>query len=336
MSELPADTLETNAGPIVLHVPHSSTLIPESIRPDILLSDSALEAEVRNMTDSYTDELFAYDGALTTRFPISRLIVDPERFLDDDEEPMAACGMGVIYTSTSELKPLRTPPSDAERTELIGRFYEPHHRDLEANVAAALVSNCECVVIDCHSFPDVPRPYEQSQEPDRPDLCIGTDPFHTPDDLVSYVKAKAKALGMTVAINMPFAGALVPAAYYQKRKSVVAIMLEVNRRLYIDERTGKKSEGFAETKDKIEQLIASIEQWQGEGFMERLTVDGDLIAKQFWDGGKPGYSGYVSAYNYYGSYVVLHDAGMSVYPTRAEAVAQATMRTDATVEVWTY
>jgi hypothetical protein len=51
----------------------------------------------------------------------------------------------VVYTSTSELKPLRTPPSDAEQTELIDRFYEPHHRELEANVAAALASNCECV-----------------------------------------------------------------------------------------------------------------------------------------------------------------------------------------------
>ena len=264
MSELPADPLETSAGPIVLHVPHSSTLIPKSIRPDILLSDSELEVEVRNMTDAYTDELFAYEGAQMTRFPISRLIVDPERFLDDDEEPMAARGMGVIYTSTSGLKPLRAPPSAAKRMELIDRFYAPHHRELRANVAAALASNCECVVIDCHSFPDVPRPYEQSQERDRPDLCIGTDPFHTPDDLASYVKAKAEALGMTVETDTPFAGALVPAAYYKKRKSVVAIMLEVNRRLYMDERTGKKSDGFAETKQKIEQLIASIEEWQAK------------------------------------------------------------------------
>ena len=336
MSDSCSDPSASESSAIVLHVPHSSTVIPESIRPDILLSDSDLEAEIRDMTDSYTDELFAYDGARMTRFPISRLIVDPERFLDDDDEPMAACGMGVVYVSTSELKQLRTPPSDAERTELIDRFYEPHHRDLEAKVSAALASNCECVVIDCHSFPDAPRPYEQSQEPDRPDLCIGTDPFHTPADLVSYVAAEAESLGMTVAINMPFAGALVPSAYYQTRKSVVAIMLEVNRRMYMDERTGNKTEEFDETKENIEQLITSIEEWRGEGFMERLTANGDLIAKQFWDGGGPGYSGYVSAYDYYGSYVVLHDAGMSVYRTRAEAVAEATMRTDATVEVWTY
>ncbi len=69
MSEPPTDTLDTNAGPIVLHVPHSSTLIPESIRPDILLSDTALEAEVRNMTASSTDGRVASDSALTTPAP---------------------------------------------------------------------------------------------------------------------------------------------------------------------------------------------------------------------------------------------------------------------------
>jgi hypothetical protein len=40
-------------------------------------------------------------------FPVSRLVVDPERFVDDATEPMAACGMGVIYTQTSQRMPLR-------------------------------------------------------------------------------------------------------------------------------------------------------------------------------------------------------------------------------------
>ena len=40
------------------------------------------------MTDWYTDELFALppDAAVTVRFPVSRLIVDPERFEDPEAE----------------------------------------------------------------------------------------------------------------------------------------------------------------------------------------------------------------------------------------------------------
>lgn len=83
---------------VVVHVPHSSTSIPIALRPGILLSDPDLKAELVRMTDAFTDELFldAIAGAEAVVFPVSRLILDPERFENDGDEPMAARGMGVI------------------------------------------------------------------------------------------------------------------------------------------------------------------------------------------------------------------------------------------------
>ena len=65
------------------------------------------------MTDAYIDELFDYhaEGVQKVIFPISRLVLDPERFLDDDQEIMAERGMGVIYTQTSSGQRLRYPPN---------------------------------------------------------------------------------------------------------------------------------------------------------------------------------------------------------------------------------
>jgi len=62
------------------------------------------------MTDAFTDDLFVPDfvGAQTIIFPMSRLVLDPERFLNDDDEIMSALGMGVIYTRTSD-GPWRRP-----------------------------------------------------------------------------------------------------------------------------------------------------------------------------------------------------------------------------------
>jgi N-formylglutamate deformylase len=79
---------------MILHIPHSSDLIPEQFRDQILLSDDDLTAELLRMTDAYTDELFSYPGATTVLFPISRLLVDVERFSDDKKEPMTKGGMG--------------------------------------------------------------------------------------------------------------------------------------------------------------------------------------------------------------------------------------------------
>jgi len=39
--------------------------------------------------------------------------------------------------------------------------------------------NNKVLIIDCHSFPKSPLPYELNQEKSRPEICIGTDNFHT-------------------------------------------------------------------------------------------------------------------------------------------------------------
>lgn len=54
------------------------------------------------------------------------------------------------------------------------------------------------------------------------------------------------ALGFRVALNDPFAGALVPISRYQKDNRVRAVMIEINRNLYMDEASGEPNERLAE------------------------------------------------------------------------------------------
>jgi N-formylglutamate amidohydrolase len=231
------ESIVGNAPAVAVHIPHASTHIPENVRGRFLLSDAELQAEVGRITDHFTDELFGLpaDRATTVRFPVSRLVVDPERFEDDRLEPMSARGMGVIYTRTSLQTPLRDPPGDREREDLLERFYRPHHRDLTAVVDRALERHGSCLVIDGHSFPASPLPYEYDQDPNRPDICIGTDAFHTPDWLRELAREEFRALGYAVQIDRPFAGALVPQRHYRSDPRVRAVMVEINRGLYMTE-----------------------------------------------------------------------------------------------------
>jgi N-formylglutamate deformylase len=41
----------------IVHVPHSSTSIPDDVRAQLLLGDDALAEELRLMTDARTEEL---------------------------------------------------------------------------------------------------------------------------------------------------------------------------------------------------------------------------------------------------------------------------------------
>lgn len=222
---------------VVLHVPHDSKDIPADVRCQFCVGDEDLEVELLRMTDHLTHHLFAEGFAATAvRAPVSRLVVDVERFASDAHEPMATRGMGVVYTSTSDGKLLRRPLTAQERQALLDRFYHPHHARLEAAVAAALDRHGRCLVLDCHSFPDKALPYEHADPAAiRPDICIGTDEFHTSPELAGAFVDVFQRGGWRVRLNEPFSGALVPSTRYRRDTRVSAVMVEVNRRLYVSE-----------------------------------------------------------------------------------------------------
>lgn len=241
---------------LIFHIPHSSTLIPDEFRPDFALSDTNLAEEIRLMTDWHTADLFRSAVAAlgsAVEFPVSRLLVDPERFPDDAEEPMAKVGMGMLYTKTAHGAILRNEDCDkgAKRERLINEYYAPHHRQLSEVVQGALEKEGRALIIDCHSFPLRALPYEPVQSPDRPDICIGTDSFHTPAELRDRLKQAFEVVGYRVHIDSPFAGALTPPEHYGSNQSVQAVMIEINRALYMDEMTTKKSDQFDEVSQHI-------------------------------------------------------------------------------------
>ena len=143
--------------------------------------------------------------------------------------------MGVIYTRTTQQTPLREGPSDREREDLLDRFYRPHHRELAAAVDRSLSQHGTCLLIDAHSFPARPLPYELDQDPNRPDICIGTDSFHTPAWLHDVARRGFLELGYSVQIDRPFAGALVPLRHYRSDRRVSSVMIEINRGLYMSQ-----------------------------------------------------------------------------------------------------
>ncbi len=245
--------------PIVLHLPHARVEIPDDIRPSLLLDEIELRRELIRMTDWYTDELFSLPSPTATPviYGVSRLVLDPERFLDDRREKMAAKGMGVVYTRTSQDTPLRDGLSPAERQALIQRFYDPHHAELNRCAGAALDAHGWCLVIDSHSLPSHPLPFEPDQNPKRPDICIGTDEVHTPCWLRDLAHCIYKQAGFSVKLNRPFPGSLTPSEYERDRR-VHSIMIELNRGLYLDETTGARLPEFSQFCTRHRQVLAQL------------------------------------------------------------------------------
>jgi N-formylglutamate amidohydrolase len=250
--------MESDAYPpcVSLHVPHDSIMIPADVRSRFLLADAELQRELDRMTDHQTLAIFADPSseAVVVRSPVSRLVVDVERFPNDVDELMAARGMGAVYAATSLLTPLRRHLADDVRERLMQAYYHPHHARLEEAVTKAVDRYGRCLVIDCHSFPSVALPYEMADPSKaRPDICIGTDDFHTSEGLAAAFLSAFQLQGWSVNLNDPFPGALVPASRYRTDRRVEAVMVEVNRRLYLQEDDATPLPDFPETAGRIRQ-----------------------------------------------------------------------------------
>ena len=66
------------------------------------------------------------------------------------------------------------------------------------------------LIVDCHSFPSHPLQCDKDQAIPRPDICIGTDPFHTPKALVEVAESAFRNVGLSVGIDRPYDGTIVP------------------------------------------------------------------------------------------------------------------------------
>ncbi|MFH1331545.1 MAG: N-formylglutamate amidohydrolase [Actinomycetota bacterium] len=247
--------------PVVVHAPHGGTRIPDEERPLFLLDAPALAEELRLMTDHRTDRLAeaAADlGAAAFVNRISRLVVDPERFPDEREE-MEAVGMGFAYTATARGGVLRRLTSD-DRARLKARWFDPYAAALERLVGEVRDRFGVCVIIDLHSYPSRALPYERHGNGPRPEVCIGTSAFHTPEWLAGLVEAACERLDLSHARNTPFSGCYVPLSMYRQDESVLSVMLEVRRDVYLDEASARPTDGEA----RVGELVAAVVREVGE------------------------------------------------------------------------
>jgi N-formylglutamate deformylase len=234
--------------PVILHVPHASRRIPESARERILLDDPALATELDRMTDTDTDLLAAQAALAAGERPwifenlVSRLVVDPERFPDEREEMLAA-GMGAVYTRTSYGEALRLEDAAYTRS-LLAEFFDPYAQAMTDLVENRLAEAGRAVIIDVHSYPSRALPYELHGADARPPVCLGTDAFHTPGELVDAARAAFGECG-EIALNSPFSGCYVPLRHYGANREVSALMIELRRDGYLIEPAGPRTAGFA-------------------------------------------------------------------------------------------
>lgn len=258
--------------PLVLDSPHSGTHYPEDFRPAVS-RDLLRQAE-----DSFVDELYASGPALgatliAARFP--RSYIDPNRSLLDIDTslleapwpgPAAASrktelGIGLIWRVLDSGEPIYARRLSVDEVkERIVRYHQPYQRAVRDAIERLHEHFGAVFHLNLHSMPAVSSSIsEEGPGKSRADFVLGDRNGTTCEpEFTGLVAETLRAMGYHVKINDPYKGVELVRAFSDPKAQRHSLQIEVNRRIYMDERTREKTSGFATLRADLDRLLAAV------------------------------------------------------------------------------
>jgi N-formylglutamate amidohydrolase len=271
--EPPFDILEPErwAGPLVFNSPHSGNVYPR-----VFLTSARLDLhQLRRSEDSFVDELFS--GVVRLGYPLMRAHF-PRCYVDVNREPYeldprmfdgrlpsfantrsmrVAGGLGTVARvvgDAQEIYASRIPVDDALRR--IEALYKPYHRVLRRLMTRVHREAGAAVLVDCHSMPSIAGGRDERP---RADIVLG-DRYGTSctPAIADTVEVALRDFGYSVSRNKPYAGGFITEHYGNPPAGLHTIQLELNRALYMDERTYQRSHNFLRVADDMAALAEKL------------------------------------------------------------------------------
>jgi N-formylglutamate deformylase len=254
--------------PLVFDSPHSGSHYPDDFR-----FCCPLEV-LRTAEDTYVDELYAAApefGAALIGAVFPRSYLDPNRAVDDldtalidgpwpsDLKPShrTRSGLGVVRRVARTGTPIYDRKlSVAEIVARLERYHTPYHRVLEEACNRAHGKFGIVWHVNCHSMP--------SQRSGKkgghcPDFVLGDrDGTTCEPELTDFVARVLRGRGYTVRINEVYKGVEIVRRQGRPGEGRHSLQIEVDRALYMDQKTLEKAPGFAQLQADITQLIETL------------------------------------------------------------------------------
>ena len=280
MSSHPAYTRHDPASghvPLVLDSPHSGTAYPDDFGACVPLE------KLRQAEDTHVDELFGTAPSIgatlvAARFP--RAYIDANRSLLDMDAALLAepwpgpvlpgrkteRGIGLIWRRLDTGEPIyERKLSVAEVTRRITQYHQPYQKAVKDALDEAHARFGAVWHLNCHSMPAVSTAVsEEGPGVPRPDFVLGDRDGSTCEaDFTHFVREQLVAMGYAVKVNDPYKGVELVRAFSDPGARRHSLQIEVNRRLYMDERTREKSAGFAPLAADLHKLLVAIAAYAG-------------------------------------------------------------------------
>jgi N-formylglutamate amidohydrolase len=257
--------------PVVVASPHSGRHYPDAFVQSSRLGLPAL----RSSEDCHVDALFGRVPSLgapliKALFPRAYVDVnrgpwelDPAMFEDElpdyvqRNSPRVAVGLGTLARVVAEGEAIYAGKLRfAEAEARIAACYRPYHAALEALVADTVAEHGGCLLIDAHSMPSM-----SAREPARRrvDIVLGDRMGTSCHPAVTRAAERLlRRAGYSVALNDPYAGGFTTRHYGRPHADRHCLQVEVNRALYMDERTLERKPRFAGLAADMADLVRAL------------------------------------------------------------------------------
>jgi N-formylglutamate amidohydrolase len=269
--------------PLVLNSPHSGAKYP----PRFLALSRLDPITLRKSEDAFVDELAAPSVAvgaplLRAQFPRAYLDVNREPFELDPQmfegrlpsyantrSLRVAAGLGSIPRVVGEAQPIyRQPLKIQEGLDRIAALHIPYHAALESLVERARQQYGFSILIDFHSMP--------SLTPDVAgcDIVLG-DRFGSSAAgwIVERLDTSLRASGLSVRRNKPYAGGYITEIYGRPPEGRHAVQIEVNRALYMEERTIRRLPSAKPLAEALRRAIEAVVERAAAHRINRLAAE---------------------------------------------------------------
>jgi N-formylglutamate deformylase len=262
---------DSRATSVIFASPHSGSDYPAAFLAQSVLDERA----IRSSEDAFVDRLFGIAPAhgaplLAARAP--RAFLDLNRSVDELDpalidgvrsaahNPRVSSGLGVIPRVVANGRTIyrgKIPLEEAKAR--IRDHWVPYHAQLSALIDESLGLFGEAILIDCHSMPHEAIDSMNHPKGYRPDVVLG-DRFGASarSDVMDRVEQAFAAAGLRVIRNAPFAGAYTAQHYGRPSRRQHVVQVEIDRALYMDERTIRPHAGFEAFREVLGGVIAEI------------------------------------------------------------------------------
>jgi len=264
--------------PLVLDSPHSGTTYPEDFRPAVG-QDLLRQAE-----DSFVDELYASGpdhGAVLIRALFPRSYIDPNRsLLDIDASLMdgpwpgpaiatrkTELGIGLIWRVLDSGQAIYSRKLSVDEVkQRIVKYHQPYQRAVKDAIDAAHDHFGVVYHMNLHSMPALSgRISDEGPGKARADFVLGDRDGTTCDaEFTTLVADTLRGMGYHVKLNDPYKGVELVRAFSDPKGGRHSLQIEVNRRLYMDERTREKAAGFGELQGNLGRLVERVAAYAAE------------------------------------------------------------------------